>query len=274
MHVENAVIGAAHEVRVELEARPGPWHIGPHYAPIDGWMYNGDVPGPLIEARVGDTLVARLTNSLREPTSLVISGGAGVPPHKLSAQRTRLHCTAAVRGTACVVQPGGTTELRFPLVHAGTFWYHPHANPLQVERGLYGPLIVHGQNSKDVNAERVIVLDDVCVGRARRGPGDVLLLNGRVQPRLHIAAGTTERWHLINAAHDRSVCFSLSAPDGNTSACETPEAGTLLEPGQTADLIVGPFEAGVLLSVLSLPHGAGARTQGLMSVFGTVLSIP
>jgi FtsP/CotA-like multicopper oxidase with cupredoxin domain len=34
------------------------------------WAYNGQVPGPLIEANVGDTLIVRLTNNLPEGTSI------------------------------------------------------------------------------------------------------------------------------------------------------------------------------------------------------------
>jgi hypothetical protein len=54
------------------------------------------------------------------------------------------------------------------LPDAGTFWYHPHSNEVvQLERGLYGAIVVHGPNEPQLDAERVFVLDDVDLDRAR-----------------------------------------------------------------------------------------------------------
>ena len=58
---------AAREVHVTLEARETSWEIAPGHT-VSAWGYQGSVPGPTIFARVGDTLVAHLVNSLPEPT--------------------------------------------------------------------------------------------------------------------------------------------------------------------------------------------------------------
>lgn len=75
---------------------------------------------------------------------------------------------AAMDGTSLVqrlVAPGETFEYRFTLLDAGTFWYHSHANEtVQVERGLYGALVVRGPDEPAFDAERVLVLDDEDVG--------------------------------------------------------------------------------------------------------------
>src|SRR5262245_28575116 len=57
------------EVVVELEAREATWELAPGKR-VKGWTYNGQVPGPTIEARVGDTIVVRLENALAEPTTI------------------------------------------------------------------------------------------------------------------------------------------------------------------------------------------------------------
>ena len=134
-------------VRVDLEAREVDWEFTPR-RPTRVWAYNGQVPGPSIDARVGDVLEARLTNRLPEPTTLHWHG---------------LRLPAAMDGTDMVqhaIMPGATFTYRFKLVDAGTFWYHSHSNEtVQVERGLYGALIVRAADEPAFDRERMLVLE-------------------------------------------------------------------------------------------------------------------
>ena len=57
------------EVVIDLEARATTWEVAPGRT-VPAWTYNGQLPGPTIEATVGDTLVVRLTNRLDEPTTI------------------------------------------------------------------------------------------------------------------------------------------------------------------------------------------------------------
>src|SRR6476660_7007400 len=54
-------------VLVELEAREVDWEFVPGRQ-TRAWGFGGTVPGPTIEAQVGDVLEIRLTNHLLEPT--------------------------------------------------------------------------------------------------------------------------------------------------------------------------------------------------------------
>lgn len=138
-------------VTADLEAREAEWEFVPGRA-TRAWGFNGRVPGPTIEAHVGDVLEVRLTNSLPEPTVIHWHG---------------LRVPAAMDGTDMVqrpVAPGDTFTYRFRLPDAGTFWYHTHMNEtVQLERGLYGALVVRGENEPELDAERVLVLDDVAL---------------------------------------------------------------------------------------------------------------
>ena len=58
---------APQEVHVTLEARETSWEITQDSV-VAAWGYEGTVPGPLIVAHAGDTLVAHLVNRLPEPT--------------------------------------------------------------------------------------------------------------------------------------------------------------------------------------------------------------
>jgi FtsP/CotA-like multicopper oxidase with cupredoxin domain len=177
-------------VRVDLEARPTQWEVATGLS-VPGYGFNGQVPGPTIQAEVGDTLVVRLANALPEPTTIHWHG---------------LRVPADMDGTELVqhpIQPGGTFEYRFVLPDAGTFWYHPHTHEIeQLEKGLYGALVVRGPDEPRLDGERVLVLDDLKLDRhgnlARFGGwkerhqgrlGEIRLVNGRTQTQFEMAAG-------------------------------------------------------------------------------------
>jgi len=71
------------------------------------------------------------------------------------------------------VQPGETFEYRFVLTDAGTYWYHSHTNEtVQLERGLYGALVVLGVDEPTFDVDRILVLDDVKLNRKRQIAGN------------------------------------------------------------------------------------------------------
>ena len=249
-------------VRVDLEAREADWEFTPGTV-TRVWGFNGQVPGPVIEARVGDVLEVRLTNHLPEPTTIHWHG---------------MRLSAAMDGTDMVqhpIAPGETFTYRFALPDAGTFWYHPHSNEtVQLERGLYGALIVRGPGEPELDAERVLVLDDVALDKSGqvkpRGwliehhdgrQGSTRLVNGRREPELRIAAGQVERWRIVNASSARYVRlsiggrpFTLIGSDGGLIDAPVTMTEVLLIPGDRAELAVGPFAEGEVLSVDALRY--------------------
>jgi suppressor of ftsI len=139
--------------------------------------YNGKIPGPLIEARPGDTLRIRLKNSLPPYDSSKWTGDHNVP-HGLDATNLHVHGLDVVPhifepvGTSdplapqIVVGPGETKEYVFELPgdHPPGFnFYHPHkhgSTSVQVGSGLAGPIIVRGAIDEvpEIKAAREIVL--------------------------------------------------------------------------------------------------------------------
>lgn len=118
----------------ELVAAPTRWEVVPGVA-TDAYAYNGQVPGPTIRVTEGDTLRVTLRNELNEPTSIHWHG---------------LHVPNAMDGvpplTQEAVAPGEVFTYEFTVSHAGTFMYHSHVDAAeQIDRGLYGPLIVDPQ---------------------------------------------------------------------------------------------------------------------------------
>jgi FtsP/CotA-like multicopper oxidase with cupredoxin domain len=252
-------------VTVELKAREVEWEFAPG-GTIRGFAYNDQVPGPLIEANVGDTVEIRLTNGLPQATTIHWHG---------------LRVPAEMDGTEAVqppVEPGRTFVYRFVVPDAATFWYHSHTNETeQLERGLYGAFVVRDADEPSFDGERVLLLDDLKLDpNGEVSPfgnehehhagreGDVRLVNGRQEPELEIAGDTIERWRFVNAANTRFVRLSIGerpfmviGTDGGLLAEPLPATEVLITPGERLDLAVGPFEEGEQLVVEALPYDRG-----------------
>lgn len=253
-------------VAVELEATEIDWEFRPGVR-TRAWGFNGGVPGPTIEARVGDVLEIRLTNRLPEPTVIHWHG---------------LRVPAAMDGTDMVqhpVAPGETFTYRYHLPDAGTFWYHPHLNEtVQLERGLYGALLVRDANEPRLDAERVFIFDDIQLDRGGQikppgwwieshngRVGSTRLINGRREPEFQIAAGQVERWRILNAASARYLRLSIGnrpfhvlGTDGGLIESPFGTSEVLLAPADRVDLAVGPFEEGESLEIISERYNRGA----------------
>lgn len=265
-------------VVVELNAAEMEWEFAPGRL-TRAWGYNGQVPGPTLEAHVGDVLEVRLTNSLPEPT-IIHWHGLRLPP--------------VMDGTEMVqrpVLPGETFTYRFRLPDAGAFWYHPHLNEtVQLERGLYGALIVRGPEEPVVDVERVLVLDDIKLDKAGqiKAPGgwierhdgrqgETRLVNGTREPEMTIAGGQVERWRIVNASSARYVRLSIGGrpfriigTDGGLLTAPVTASEVLLTPADRVDLAVGPFEEGETLEVESLRYFRASVAKAKRERFATL----
>ena len=254
---------------LELDAREVEWEFAPGRK-IRAFAY-GQVPGPQIEADVGDLVEVRLKNSLPQATTIHWHG---------------VRVPADMDGTEVVqpaVEPGGTFEYRFVVPDAGTFWYHSHTNETeQLERGLYGALVVRGPGEPAFDSERVLILDDLKLDpEGEVAPfgdehehhagreGDVRLVNGMLEPELEIPAGTIERWRIVDAANTRFVRLSIGGrpfrivgTDGGLLPQPRPATEVLLTPGERFELAVGPFEEGERLEIEALPYDRGKGESG------------
>ena len=127
--------------------------------------YNGQLLGPTLVARPGDTLKIRLVNQLPEeqhPTCVTEDHGSGPhehcnhnAPHNFNTTNLHthgLHVDPTGRGDNVFIElTSGESfdyEIRIPADHpAGTFWYHAHVHggtSVQVGSGMAGALIVKG----------------------------------------------------------------------------------------------------------------------------------
>ncbi len=130
-------------------------------APAATWAY-GAVPGAEVRVRAGDVLRARVRNDLPDPTTIHWHGVA-----------LRNDMDGVPGLTQAPIAPGAEFTYEFTVPVPGTFWFHPHAG-LQLDQGLYTPLIVEDpQEPGDYDREVVVVLDDWVAGVGER-PEDTL----------------------------------------------------------------------------------------------------
>jgi FtsP/CotA-like multicopper oxidase with cupredoxin domain len=115
--------------RVTLTAQAGRVDLGGRT--VRTWSYGGQVPAPEIRVRPGDTVAAVLENRLPAPTTVHWHG---------------LELFYPMDGVPVLTQrpaaPGSRFGYEFTVPHQpGTYWFHPHVG-VQLDRGLYGPLII------------------------------------------------------------------------------------------------------------------------------------
>jgi FtsP/CotA-like multicopper oxidase with cupredoxin domain len=261
---------ASDVVEVSLIATPGQTRFGSEgtaniWGYADGARLPAEpiVPGPLIEAKQGDTVIVHFENLLPEGTTIHWHG-VRVPN---AADGTHV--------TQQEIPPGGTFDYTFVAVDAGTFWYHPHMRAdVQIERGLAGALIVRGGVDVAVEADRMFVLDDVkleangelsettdandlMLGRQ----GNVVLANGRSGGQIEVKNGARERWRFVNAANGRY--FNLRLP-GRPFTVIGWDGGVLAEPYSVESVLIAPGERYEVLVELS---GAPGETIPVETIY-------
>lgn len=111
---------------------------------------NGTLPAPLMRLREGQNVRLAVTNTLDEDTSIHWHGILlpfqmdGVPGISFPG-----------------IRPRETFVYEFPIIQAGTFWYHSHSG-LQEALGHYGPIIIDpaSRDPIEYDREHVLVLSD------------------------------------------------------------------------------------------------------------------
>lgn len=115
-----------------------------------GTVVNGQIPGPLLRWREGDTVTLRVSNRLAARSSIHWHGM--IVPADMDG----------VPGLSFPGIPSGDEYLyRFKVNQAGTYWYHAHSR-FQEQTGLYGPIVIERRGGERFPTERdyVVMLSD------------------------------------------------------------------------------------------------------------------
>ncbi|MGE5416489.1 MAG: multicopper oxidase family protein [Acidobacteriota bacterium] len=132
-----------------LEAKEDTLHISENKT-IPVWTFNGTVPGPAIRVNQGDYVKVTVRNTLPSPITVhwhgypVVSGMDGIPGVTQDAIRT-----------------GETFTYEFSAEVPGTYWYHSHQEGAkEVDKGLYGALIVDPKEGTQEKRDYTLILDE------------------------------------------------------------------------------------------------------------------
>ena len=245
-----------------LTAAPVSWRVDETHT-MQAWAYNGQVPGPVIRAKVGDRIRIVVTNHLPEPTTIHWHGVAlpisqdGVPGISQDP-----------------IAPGKSFTYEFDLKAPGLAMYHPHFNTLsQQTKGLYGVLIVDPAEAPDPNMlEAFQVLSE---------GGGQFLINGKSFPSTDaypVKVGQKVRVHIVNLGemdhpmHLHGFLFTVVAQDGGA----IPEAARHavytqnVAPGESFTIEFAPDEPGTWLfhcHILGHVTGPNGTDAGMITPF-------
>ena len=221
--------------------------LGRGGASTDHWRFDTGHELPILRAKQGQEVRFRLTNTLDESVWLHFFGVRG-PSDMMSV--------------GMAPGSGNSVEVYFTPPDAGTFWFGPTLKASkQRAMGLYGLLIVDEAQPTTTYADQPMIFEDWKLaddGKIVQGFGDIeqaagagrlgnwLTVNGRLKPRIKLAADKPARLRLFNAANarDLKIMFKgatllLLSLDGQpVKPSEITFSDMALAPGQRADVLV------------------------------------
>jgi FtsP/CotA-like multicopper oxidase with cupredoxin domain len=183
------------------------------------WAYGDSLPGPVVRATAGDLLRITLDNQLPVESTIHWHGIA------------LRNAADGVPGlTQDPVASGRKFVYEFVAPDPGTYFYHPHVG-VQLDRGLYAPLIIDDPNEPGAyDSEWVVVLDDWIDGTGTT-PDQVLAnLTGPAAS----STGSTDGMNGMNMGGDSSMGgMDMSGTGGmNMGSSDSPfgDAGDVTYP--------------------------------------------
>ena len=241
------------------------------------YNYNKSFPGPLIEAKKGDTLIVNFFNDISEPSSITWHGL--LTPANMDGSQISQY----------PVEPGCSFTYKFELLNAGLFWYHSDINSReQVSKGLYGVVLVKDYDEDNCYSlpenEKVLAFSDLNLNSSNQVDiefssvpcerasqqlngimGNVLLTNGVYNGCISLNKNVPVRLKMVNCATDRFMKITLEGHDmlrigGDQGLLEKPilikeENGLILTTGERAEIVFVPRHDKVRLYTVANVRG-------------------
>src|SRR6185312_14557481 len=252
-----------------LTMREFAWRVHRDLPPTRGWGYDGQFPGPLIEARCGEAFSVEWVNRLPSrhflPIDHTIHGAErGVPEVRavVHLHGARVPPDSDGYPTAWYL-PGDSRTCHYPnRQEAALLFYHDHAmgiNRLNVYAGLAGLCALHDPAAEfglpEGEFEVPIALCDRLLTPAAQlyypmsdDParpwvpelfGNLVLLNGKLWPEF-AAAPRAYRFRFANIANSRF--FHLSLSNRHPLRVIGADQGLLAHPAEVDALLLAPAE--------------------------------
>src|ERR687897_2974591 len=117
---------------------------------LDGWTFNGTVPGPTMRMTEGDLVRIKVINSENNAKA-----------HSLHMHSIHSSDMDGVEGSGGAIAPGGSFTYEFVAQPYGVYPYHCHVNPIadHINRGLYGMMIIDPKQPREKMTEMVMTMN-------------------------------------------------------------------------------------------------------------------
>ncbi len=241
------------------------------------WTYDGDVPGPVVRATVGDTVEFTLINDKANKQS-----------HSIDFHAARVN----VLDEFAPVKPGETKKFSFPATKVGTFYYHCGAPNMaqHIARGMFGVIIINPKKYSKTfpkpDREYVLIqselypdvenVDDIMAGKWSN-----VVFNGTVlkYDPVHDPAATKTlvakpgelvRVHFVNAGPNE---FSSFHPIAGIWERAYPSGNPKNVMYGMQSLVVGPGDAAALDLISPVPGGNAIVTHSLKAALTGAIAV-
>ncbi len=256
--------------------------------------YNGYYPGPTINIKKGDTLKFHFKNSLPQSGTNILGYERGIT--NIHTHGFHVSPEEPADAAHIHIMPGETYDYEYDTSKqpAGTMsFYHCHIHGLTAEQywaGLAGCLITQDSNTllSSYETHNMVIKDITLSGSEPEAysstmdymkgkEGNIVMVNGQVNPVLNIHPGQVQRWRILNACNARFLKLNLQqhglqiiGTDGGLLDKPYAVSEVLVAPGERLDLLVKAVKMAGSYKLLSLPYDRGCgsplQTVTLMTI--------
>ena len=224
--------------RLHWHAREVPVRISDETV-VAAWTFEGDIPGPIVHTRVGQTIEFTLTND-------------ATIPHSMDFHAAQIDPKVAFRSVA----KGQSVSYSFRPKYAGAFVYHCGTAPvlMHIGSGMYGAIIVSPESPLPPAKEFVLVQSEFYLEEPQNGVRafdyskmlstlpDFVTFNARpnqyLKEPIHVKVGDRVRFWLVNAGPTHPCNFHVVGEQFDTMYLGAPP-GTPIHGVQTWDVPPG-----------------------------------
>jgi nitrite reductase (NO-forming) len=196
-------------LQLHWHAREAPVRISEDTV-VAAWTFEGDVPGPIVHTRVGDTVEFTLTND-------------ALIPHSMDFHAAQINPKEAFRSVA----KGESVTFRFTPKYAGAFMYHCGTAPvlMHIGSGMFGAIVVSPREALPPAREFVLVQNEYYLADAANGVRasdyqkmlnllpDFVAFNGRpsqyVKEPIHVKRGERVRFWVVSVGPSHACNFHV-----------------------------------------------------------------
>lgn len=215
-------------VQLNWHAREAPVRISDDTV-IAGWTFEGDIPGPIVHCRVGDTVDFTLTND------------ADIP-HSMDFHAAQIDPKQAFRS----VPKGQSVSFTFKPKYAGVYMYHCGTAPvlMHIGSGMFGAIVVSPREPLPPAKEFVLVQNEYYLSEAANGLRasdyqkmlnllpDYVAFNGRpsqyIKDPIRVKVGDRVRFWVVSAGPSHPCNFHIVGEQFDRVYVAAPPANPLV----------------------------------------------